>query len=70
MNAPEHERRLRRSGFATEGRGSDIMRPMAIPSVGGMIVSVLVTIYIAPCLFCAVEEWKWKRAQSTLARGN
>ena len=23
---------------------------------------VLVTIYIAPCLFCAVEEWKWKRA--------
>ena len=22
------------------------------------------TIYIAPCLLCAVEEWKWKRAQS------
>ncbi|MEQ1862167.1 MAG: efflux RND transporter permease subunit [Chthoniobacteraceae bacterium] len=49
--------------FWATGRGSDIMRPMAIPSVGGMVVSVLVTIYIAPCLFCAVEEWKWKRAQ-------
>jgi Cu(I)/Ag(I) efflux system membrane protein CusA/SilA len=49
--------------FWATGRGSDIMQPMAIPSVGGMIVSVLVTIYIAPCLFCAVEEWKWKRAQ-------
>jgi len=38
------------------------MQPMAIPTVGGMVVSVLVTIYIAPRLFCAVEEWKWKRA--------
>ncbi len=49
--------------FWATGRGSDIMQPMAIPSVGGMVVSILVTIYIAPCLFCAVEEWKWKRAQ-------
>lgn len=49
--------------FWATGRGSDIMRPMAIPSVGGMIVSIFITIYIAPCLFCAVEEWKWKRAQ-------
>lgn len=49
--------------FWSTGRGSDVMQPMAIPSVGGMLVSLLVTIYIAPCLFCAVEEWKWKRAQ-------
>lgn len=49
--------------FWATGRGSDIMQPMAIPSVGGMIVSVFVTIYIVPCLFCAVEEWKWKRKQ-------
>lgn len=49
--------------FWATGRGSDVMRPMAIPSVGGMIVSVLVTIYIAPCLFSAIEEWKWKRVQ-------
>jgi len=44
------------------GRGSDIMKPMAIPSIGGMSVAV-VTIFIVPALFCAVEEWKWKRAQ-------
>jgi Cu(I)/Ag(I) efflux system membrane protein CusA/SilA len=57
--------------FWATGRGSDVMRPMAIPSVGGMVVSLLVTIYIAPCLFCAVEEWKWKRAQRrTLASGS
>jgi len=55
--------------FWATGRGSDVMRPMAIPSVGGMVVSVLVTIYIAPCLFCAVEEWKWKRAQRLAPAG-
>lgn len=49
--------------FWTHGRGSDVMQPMAIPSVGGLAVSLCVTIFIAPCLFCAVEEWKWKRAQ-------
>mgnify|MGYP001591285154 CR=1 FL=1 len=49
--------------FWATGRGSDLMQPMAIPSVGGMIVAALVGTFIAPCLFCAVEEWKWVRAQ-------
>jgi Cu(I)/Ag(I) efflux system membrane protein CusA/SilA len=47
--------------FWATGRGSDVMQPMAIPSVGGMAVSLVVTIFISPCLFCAVEEWKWER---------
>jgi Cu(I)/Ag(I) efflux system membrane protein CusA/SilA len=47
--------------FWATGRGSDVMQPMAIPSVGGMAVS-LITLFIVPCVFCAVEEWKWKRA--------
>jgi Cu(I)/Ag(I) efflux system membrane protein CusA/SilA len=46
--------------FWATGRGSDVMVPMAIPSVGGMAVS-LITLFIVPCLFCAVEEWKWRR---------
>ncbi len=49
--------------FWATGRGSDVMQPMAIPSVGGMVVSLLITIFTAPTLFCAIEEWKWKRAQ-------
>lgn len=40
------------------------MQPMAIPSVGGLCVSLFVTIFIAPTLFCAVEESKWKRARA------
>ena len=47
--------------FWATGRGSDVMRPMAIPVMGGMTVS-LITLFIVPCLFSAVEEWKWRRA--------
>ncbi len=48
--------------FWATGRGSDVMQPMAIPSVGGMAVS-LITLFIVPCAFCGVEEWKWKRGR-------
>ena len=49
--------------FWATGRGADIMQPIALPSLGGMAVS-LVTMFIVPCLFSAIEEWKWKRAQA------
>ena len=38
-----------------QGRGSDVMQPMAIPSMGGMLMSAL-TIFIVPCIYCWVEE--------------
>lgn len=47
--------------FWATGRGSDVMQPMAIPSMGGMAIS-LITLFIVPCVFSAVEEWKWKRS--------
>ncbi len=47
--------------FLTSGRGSDVMQPMAIPSVGGMAVH-LVTMFVTPCLYCAAMEWKLDRA--------
>ena len=46
--------------FWATGRGADVMQPMAIPSMGGMAIS-LITLFIVPCVFSAVEEWKWKR---------
>lgn len=46
--------------FLAEGRGSDVMRPMAIPSIGGMAVQ-LITLFIAPCVYCLVMEWKLRR---------
>jgi copper/silver efflux system protein len=50
--------------FWATGRGADVIKPMAIPSVGGMTIN-LVTLFIVPCVFCAVEEWKWRRSLST-----
>ena len=40
----------------SSGRGADIMRPMAIPCIGGMAVE-LVTLFVVPVLYCAREEW-------------
>ena len=51
--------------FLIDGRGSDVMRPMAIPSVGGMAIQ-LITLFIVPCVYCLVEEIKLKRAQIRL----
>lgn len=43
--------------LTSTGRGSDVMVPMAIPSIGGMLVAVI-TIFVVPTLYCLVEEWK------------
>ncbi|MCG8313454.1 MAG: efflux RND transporter permease subunit, partial [Pseudomonadales bacterium] len=36
--------------FTSQGRGSDIMIPMAIPSMGGMLV-ILITLFVIPILY-------------------
>lgn len=46
--------------FLADGRGSDVMQPMAIPSVGGMVIG-LVTLFVTPCVYCWVEEWNVRR---------
>lgn len=43
--------------FLAHGRGSDVMQPMAIPSVGGMAIQ-LITLFVAPCVYSAVMERK------------
>ena len=43
--------------LTSTGRGSDVMIPMAIPSVGGMTV-LLLTLFVTPVLYAAIEEIK------------
>ena len=43
--------------LTSTGRGSDIMVPMAIPSVGGMMIEIM-TMLVVPVLYCSVMEWK------------
>ncbi len=47
--------------LTSDGRGSDIMVPMAIPSFGGMLVAVITTLLV-PVLYCAVQERRFTRA--------
>jgi len=46
--------------LTSTGRGADIMVPMAIPSFGGMVL-VMITVFVVPVLYCAVEEIKLRR---------
>ena len=44
------------------GRGADIMLPMALPSIGGMLIAVL-TMFLVPVLYCLREETKLRWAR-------
>ena len=45
--------------LTSTGRGSDVMIPMALPSVGGMLV-VLITVFVVPVLYCLVREREFR----------
>lgn len=46
--------------LTAEGRGADIMAPMAIPAFGGLFIEII-SIFIVPVLFCLWQERRWKR---------
>ncbi len=48
--------------ITSTGRGSDVMAPMALPSLGGMSLELL-TLLTTPVLFCLVEERRLKKAK-------
>jgi Cu(I)/Ag(I) efflux system membrane protein CusA/SilA len=48
----------------SDGTGSEVMRRIAVPMVGGMISSALLTLVVIPALYAAV-----KTAQLSLPRG-
>jgi Cu(I)/Ag(I) efflux system membrane protein CusA/SilA len=41
--------------LTSTGRGSDVMTPMVLPTVGGMLFE-LVTLFVVPVLYCLVKE--------------
>ena len=43
------------------GRGADLAVPMAVPLFGGMMAE-LVSLFVVPTGFCAIEQWRWRRA--------
>ena len=47
--------------LTSTGRGSYIMVPMAIPSVGGMLLQVI-TLFVVPVLYFIWKEFQLKRS--------
>lgn len=45
--------------LTSQGRGSDVMVPMAIPSFGGMCIE-LVTLFVVPVTYCFIREMKFR----------
>jgi Cu(I)/Ag(I) efflux system membrane protein CusA/SilA len=43
------------------GTGSEVMRRIAAPMVGGMISSTLLTLIVIPAIYALVEEWRLRR---------
>ena len=51
--------------FLTEGPGSDVMRRIALPMVGGMISTTLLTLILIPVLYTVYMQWKLKLPNRT-----
>jgi Cu(I)/Ag(I) efflux system membrane protein CusA/SilA len=45
------------------GTGAEIMRPMAAPVLGGILVSDEIVDLLLPVLFYQVRRWRWYRRQ-------
>lgn len=46
--------------LTSQGRGADVMIPMAIPSIGGMTMQLL-SLFIMPTLYCWIKERQLRR---------
>jgi copper/silver efflux system protein len=51
---------------ASQGRGADVMAPMAVPILGGMLIELL-TLFVVPVLWCWMEELGLTRANRAAA---
>ncbi len=46
-----------------DGTGSEVMRRIAAPMVGGMVSATILTLAVIPAIFLAWQEWKLKSTQ-------
>ncbi len=52
--------------LTSQGRGADVMAPMALPIVGGMFLD-LITVFVVPTIYCLEKEMEFnRRRESTI----
>ena len=49
------------------GTGSEVMRRIAAPMVGGMISSTLLTLIVIPAIYALVKQYEMRRKESRAA---
>lgn len=54
--------------LTSQGRRSEVMVPMSLPSVGGMSLTLL-SMFIVPVLYCWQKEWALRRREAVAKRG-
>ena len=42
----------------SHGTGAEVMQRIAVPMIGGMISSTLLTLAVIPAIYAAVKGWK------------
>jgi hydrophobe/amphiphile efflux-1 (HAE1) family protein len=53
------------------GPGAEVQRPMALALVGGMIVSTLLTLYVVPCAYSALDDAiRWLERRRARSQGD
>ncbi len=51
------------------GVGAEVIRPMAAPVLGGLLVADEVIDIFLPVLYFSVQKWRWRKVHSTRASG-
>lgn len=54
--------------FFTDGIGADVMRRIALPMVGGMVTTTLLTLIVIPVIFYLVKEKQMKGTENSQTR--
>jgi Cu(I)/Ag(I) efflux system membrane protein CusA/SilA len=50
----------------SSGTGSELMRRIAVPMVGGMVSSTVLTLLVIPAIYALVKRWQLRRAPMTV----
>ncbi len=56
--------------FISEGPGSDVMRRIALPMVGGMVSTTLLTLVLLPVLYVVYMQWRLRLPIATEGEGS
>lgn len=52
------------------GMGADMVQPMAIVTIGGLLYGTLLTLYVVPCIYDILNRKEYKRDEERLDDGD